>query len=238
MSVSSIGAIALGAVLGILGLALGDVEANSAGIRFLVITSVLLVLGIFMVVLLRKVQTLQVNMRNAHQDSLTGLPDRFVATQVLDRIRRRHEHVTVAVVDVNGLKNVNDAFGHLAGDELIVAAATKLASVVLYCPGMVSRIGGDEFLVIVTDGPIRLTDALEQFSDSTLAIGIAECHDGRLIDETLVCADRAMYASKVESVPYCMYDEVKMGRVERRKGHGRRRTDRPIDQIARGDSLV
>lgn len=58
--------------------------------------------------------------------------------------------VTIIILDLDGLKNTNDEYGHLIGDELIIAAANILKEV-FYEQSTISRIGGDEFAVIVNN---------------------------------------------------------------------------------------
>lgn len=85
-------------------------------------------------------------------DSLTGLLSRFAYTQELHALNKKSwlpDEFAVFVVDINGLKAVNDAFGHSAGDELIVGAANCITTVMdkfSHC----FRIGGDEFVVFST----------------------------------------------------------------------------------------
>jgi diguanylate cyclase (GGDEF)-like protein len=87
----------------------------------------------------------------AHTDSLTGLANRRAAesrlADELERARRYGPPVSVLMVDVDGLKAVNDEFGHAVGDDVLREVAARLANSVRRLD-MVSRWGGDEFLVI------------------------------------------------------------------------------------------
>jgi diguanylate cyclase (GGDEF)-like protein/PAS domain S-box-containing protein len=96
----------------------------------------------------------------ATHDSLTGLPNRAL---MLDRLReslarahRRARPLAVLFVDLDGLKQVNDAEGHDAGDDMLRAAAERLARC-CRAADTVARLGGDEFVVLLDE----ITDAAE-----------------------------------------------------------------------------
>jgi diguanylate cyclase (GGDEF)-like protein/PAS domain S-box-containing protein len=88
----------------------------------------------------------------AFHDALTGLPNRILALdraeQMLARARRQSLPVAALYIDLDGFKQVNDGFGHAAGDELLRLIAARLASVVRE-GDTTARLAGDEFLVLV-----------------------------------------------------------------------------------------
>jgi diguanylate cyclase (GGDEF)-like protein/PAS domain S-box-containing protein len=154
---------------------------------------------------------------SAQHDGLTDLPNRTLLT---DRIRhalehRRSESTVLALLfcDVDGFKNINDAYGHQVGDDMLRIVAERLSSAVR--PGdTVARIGGDEFVI--------LCETLEDFNDAatiayrasaavaapittgpadlemTVSIGVAVAAVGDDVtaDTLLRDADEAMYKAK------------------------------------------
>ena len=153
----------------------------------------------------------------AMHDPLTGLPVRWVFLEQLDHAlagARRHPHRQVAVLflDLDGLKYVNDTYGHLAGDQLIRTCVQRIRSV-LRPTEVLARIGGDEFVVLLDDLTAattavgvaqRILRALAQpYSPDgetiqpSASIGVAISADGSDTGDTLIShADAAMYAAK------------------------------------------
>jgi diguanylate cyclase (GGDEF)-like protein len=87
----------------------------------------------------------------AYHDVLTGLPNRALFSDNADQalIRARHgEPAAILLLDLDRFKNVNDRFGHLAGDALIQEVAGRLICV-LDRPDAVARLGGDEFAILL-----------------------------------------------------------------------------------------
>lgn len=163
--------------------------------------------------------------RMALHDGLTDLPNRLAFNEELTMRRQRKNglpHLAVIMLDLSRFKNVNDTYGHQAGDQLLVALAARLSRCL--APGeYISRLGGDEFAALVSyTGRDELDDFLERiqrvftspftferFSASIGAnIGIAVApQDGEEVDMLLARADLAMYRAKnVHSTAPCFYD--------------------------------
>jgi diguanylate cyclase (GGDEF)-like protein len=89
----------------------------------------------------------------AFHDALTGLPNRALFSERCDHALhevRKGEQVALLLIDLDRFKNVNDSFGHVAGDALIRDFARRLVSIVRDCD-TVARLGGDEFVVLLRD---------------------------------------------------------------------------------------
>jgi diguanylate cyclase (GGDEF)-like protein len=149
-------------------------------------------------------------------DALTGLPNRTLLEELLDRAveraRRSRHFATVLFIDLDDFKAVNDAYGHHVGDELLVAVAGRISR--LLRPGdALARLGGDEFVALCEDleqaGDAeviaqRITTALaEPFQLTSVpvnvsaSVGIAFSGPGQDIPAVLLRnADFAMYQAK------------------------------------------
>ena len=90
----------------------------------------------------------------AHYDALTGLPNRVLLHDRLQRsmvqARRRGQQLAVAYIDLDGFKAINDVHGHRVGDQLLTVLATRMKAV-LREGDSVSRLGGDEFVAVLVD---------------------------------------------------------------------------------------
>ncbi|NLT06390.1 MAG: diguanylate cyclase [Solirubrobacterales bacterium] len=154
-------------------------------------------------------QSMEANRLAALTDGLTGLGNRRALLADLDRAAARAsaERPWICVVlDLDGFKAYNDAFGHPAGDRLLNRLGTRLAAAVAE-RGTAYRLGGDEFCVLATAGPedarrlanaarAALTEAGEGFAVTSSAGVVSLPLDARAPSEVLLIADRRMYADK------------------------------------------
>jgi diguanylate cyclase (GGDEF)-like protein len=152
---------------------------------------------------------------SATTDYLTGLPNArslfMHLAQEVSRCRRMKSSLAVMVCDINGLKKINDSFGHLEGDKLLREFSTRVREA---CRDYdyVARMGGDEFVVTapgltgdaVQEKINRLNQAAIEAGRSTcgrnvttLSVGTAFCpEDGYEVEALLAEADRRMYSVK------------------------------------------
>ncbi len=152
----------------------------------------------------------------AHHDMLTGLPNRAYLTERLTTIlalaRRHGTLVAIMFIDLDNFKTVNDLLGHHVGDVLLKQVAGRIKEV-LREADMVSRLGGDEFLVILADfaapedaakvaekllqvisAPIEL-EGRELCANASIGISVFP-RDGDNADDLIRNADAAMYSAK------------------------------------------
>lgn len=144
-------------------------------------------------------------------DSLTGLYNRTYFDSEFNRLQNGLQlPVSIVIVDVDGLKVINDTKGHDAGDHLIICVA-KVLQEALSGEGILARIGGDEFALLLpkTDeaaadqAVVRIRSCQERFNHAMpryqvhFSVGVATAIRGSDIPETFKRADAQMYADKV-----------------------------------------
>nr|WP_281419267.1 diguanylate cyclase [Marinobacterium ramblicola] len=154
----------------------------------------------------------------AHRDPLTGLPNRHLLadrmTQALARAQRNQTWVAVLFLDLDRFKPINDRLGHDAGDQALQQVAARLQGA-LRRVDTLARVGGDEFVILLTDlgqDAKTATQAVAQKCLDTFdqeftikgepcrlgtSIGIALGDGDCAPDKLLISADQAMYESKL-----------------------------------------
>lgn len=148
-------------------------------------------------------------------DGLTGLHNKRYLVEFLDRetarAGRHHRPLSLAMIDVDHFKKVNDSHGHLAGDHMLAAIATLFANNVK-SDELVARYGGEEFALVLPEADVeharktcdRLRSVVESevFSlagaahKATVSIGVAQFREGMTRDEFITAADEQLYKAK------------------------------------------
>lgn len=151
----------------------------------------------------------------AARDELTGLPNRRRMMTLLQEHATRHARggprFYVCIIDLDHFKNINDTYGHAAGDAVLRSFAAQ-AQVVLRTTDIIGRWGGEEFLLLLQETPpgeptlgvARLRESLLDTAASPalpdvrvrFSAGFARYEEGEAIDQTIERADRALYAAK------------------------------------------
>jgi diguanylate cyclase (GGDEF)-like protein len=153
----------------------------------------------------------------ATHDVLTGLPNRALLMDrlehAIERASRGRVMIAVLFIDLDGFKDVNDAFGHGAGDKLLAQAAGRLKRCVR-TSDTVSRIGGDEFVVVLEDVDeagqavevaVRIMENLgapfalergEAWVSASVGVAVPDGIAEREAEELVRQADQAMYRAK------------------------------------------
>ncbi len=151
----------------------------------------------------------------ATHDALTGLPNRMLLEdrlrQATGRLRRDSTSISLFFIDLDGFKEINDTYGHQAGDEVLIEVARRLREI-MRDVDTVARLGGDEFVALCESLPEaevasvlgRITDALDvpmMIGGHVLtvgaSVGVATTDDKDMEAAALLAmADQSMYKDK------------------------------------------
>lgn len=158
------------------------------------------------------------------RDELTGLHNRRHFEKELQRTVDEGQYpICVISSDVDGLKLVNDTMGHTQGDQMLVQYANILVSA-LKQPGVIARIGGDEFAVLMTGtSPEMTSEMIERIEEGvrrynsqdpavplSVSLGMAVAlGPGMTLDELLAQSDKSMYREKVHRSSTAAHSIVK-----------------------------
>jgi diguanylate cyclase (GGDEF)-like protein/PAS domain S-box-containing protein len=163
----------------------------------------------------------------AHHDALTSLPNRSHFNARIDQeiaALTPGKSLAVLCLDLDRFKEVNDLFGHTAGDKVLQAVASRVTAV-LGERQMMARLGGDEFAILMPDAnpaaASRLAETILEAlrasgdapeTDIATSIGIALCPDDAADRQSLLIhADTALYRAKTEGRNTYRFFEARMG---------------------------
>jgi len=185
-------------------------------------------------VVIERKQTEEKLQQLAHNDTLTGLPNRALFRDRLEQglalAQRHQQELAVLFLDLDHFKEINDTLGHDMGDVLLMETANRLLACVRKTD-TVARIGGDEFTVLLTETKTSespelvakniLKALLEPFElNGTLrnvgcSIGIARYPEHGTDSETLLKnADAAMYHAKRKRNTFCSFSNYPLDRFK------------------------
>lgn len=168
------------------------------------------------ITLVHNLRSRQIELKEmATRDSLTGLKNRHFFDMYMphevERIRRNRGSIAVLMIDVNDFKFINDAHGHLAGDQVLVECAKVLGGAIRGTD-VLFRFGGDEFLIIMSSAGDkeanilinRISEKLDEWNSRkteynikiSLSIGHAVLDGDRNLEGVIDEADKMMYEQK------------------------------------------
>lgn len=148
----------------------------------------------------------------ALEDPLTGLKNRRAYALEIEKLNRQAAlgRLSVASMDINGLKFTNDSFGHIAGDELIKGASTAMKAYFGKNGWKLFRTGGDEFIAMTTKAVPDKEEIISEFKmqlknfhhenikELSVSIGLAIAGENQVsnVEELIKLADKKMYVDK------------------------------------------
>lgn len=185
----------------------------------------------------------------AHHDFLTGLENRWAfhenLLKAMEEAGEKNRNVALLFLDLDRFKELNDTEGHILGDKILRAAASRLASSIEDNAGL-GRIGSDEFTVIIRNAGVEEAEAMakkilasfeEPFSFSgkefhiSLSIGICIFpEDGEDLEALLKNADIAMFRAKAEGGAAYQFYRMEMSEEARERIELRNRLHGAIDR--------
>lgn len=148
----------------------------------------------------------------AYTDPLTGLSNRRSLLDALDKACRTPSNITVAIIDLNQFKAINDRWGHLVGDEILRAVSERFAQAI-GSDALIARLGGDEFAILCEGAsacdPAGLGSKVVRALHEPILIGrrefpvrcacglvVSSAGEARTSSSLLGRADVAMYSAK------------------------------------------
>jgi len=153
--------------------------------------------------------------KEATIDVLTGLLNRRAINRILEfeksKTYRSQSNFTVLIIDINSFKKINDTYGHLAGDDVLINFSRNLKSI-LRRQDVVSRWGGDEFLVLLPETNenqartvvAKINDEVKNWTvkyrekniNYSISIGVSEYLKEEEIDDLIKRGDKDLYKEK------------------------------------------
>ena len=204
----------------------GEVVVSDTSLYQTIKTSYIIVTIFFIIVSLiitRLIDEILYNMKkqfnslvfSSEHDSLTGLANRKKAFQIINQLNSNQERFTTLFLDLDKFKEVNDSFGHHIGDLLLIEVSNRL-KLLLRSSDTISRLGGDEFLIILRDviKPSSANNLKEKLKHSIiepyqieqhmieigLSIGISIQDGTKYLDDIIQEADQNMYLEKNSTI--------------------------------------
>src|ERR1044071_3228380 len=173
---------------------------------------------------------------NSLKDELTGLFNRRgllkQAAPYFDFARRQKEKLLLLFIDLDGMKKINDEFGHNEGDNALIQTA-EILNRSFRSTDIIARLGGDEFTVLVTDLNASKEDAITRLNDNLKAYNASETRPHKLAFSigvaTLEPERMACFEELLEQADQAMYEQKRMKR--------RRASERTQNKLGYADSV-
>jgi diguanylate cyclase (GGDEF)-like protein len=148
-----------------------------------------------------------VNLQESRLDALTGVGNRRMFDETIESYRalfnRYGKHFSLAMIDIDHFKKINDTHGHLYGDHALSTVGALLRDLARETD-IVARYGGEEFVILMPETPLdgaaifceRVRQEIESKANLTVSIGTASTADYGITDDLIQAADQALYHAK------------------------------------------
>lgn len=154
---------------------------------------------------------------NANYDSLTGIYNRRKIIENINKLKERSdyecENYYIAMMDIDNFKKINDVYGHIIGDKVLVESASLIRNLI-GPEDIVGRYGGEEFIIILKNRNNNFKDTLErvrrgieqlsieinndEYINITVSIGVAKFDVKNMtLEENIALADKSLYKAKI-----------------------------------------
>lgn len=157
-------------------------------------------------------ETLEITRRLSITDKLTGIYNRLHIDQFLEQeIQRSHRYgnaLSIALIDIDDFKEVNDTYGHVIGDEVLVQCVLTISPMIRKTD-VFGRWGGEEFLVICPETDLKSAlevaeairskieiSSFKEVGNKTVSIGVTSYVPADTISTMIIRADTALYDAK------------------------------------------
>jgi len=186
-------------------------------------------------------KNLEETLRNSSlKDDLTGLFNRRgllkQAAPYFDFARRQKENLLLLFIDLDGMKRINDEFGHNEGDNALINTAAILNRS-FRSSDIIARLGGDEFTVLVTDLNASKEDAIARLNENLRAYNAVETRGHKLAFSigvaTLEPERMTCFEELLEQADQAMYEEKRM-----KRGRAEEKTDKQVHQKKAEEKLT
>ena len=150
-------------------------------------------------------------------DYLTKLPNRRLVLAKIKELIEQKQDFYIGLADIDHFKDINDRFGHVKGDEILVLLSGLLSTAIGDC-GFVGRWGGEEFLIVLETDQFdtilgkanEIRRAVEEYchedisKNITMTIGLCQYRENTSLDILIASADEALYRGKLAGRNQCM----------------------------------
>lgn len=153
--------------------------------------------------------------KQVRKDPLTGLLNAVAARDLVTRrlLEDRNHSIALFIVDIDHFKEVNDEYGHLAGD-CVLKDVAKILDGVFGPAGIIGRLGGDEFLIYIGDAgnSVALKEKCVRLSREIRGIRLPAGRNGITVSIGVVCGSSCQYEELFMKADRALYDAKRSGR--------------------------